>query len=152
MEPPAGWHSACPFGRKTAQALNRYLRARAGHKAAHREELWFGLWGPMTESGLYQLLEKRANEAKIGHIKTHLFRHSFAHTWLANGGQEDDLMRLPAGARARCSVATGRAPRMNARGRPTGGCRPEIACEDAVAVAPSDRPLQVALSAASREK
>jgi site-specific recombinase XerD len=36
---------ASPFGRKTAQALDRYLRARAGHKEAHREELWLGLWG-----------------------------------------------------------------------------------------------------------
>jgi len=85
---------ACPFGRKTAQALDRYLRARAGHKEAHREELWLGLWGPVTESSIYQMLEKRANQAKIGHINTHLFRHSFAHTWLANGGQEGDLMRL----------------------------------------------------------
>jgi len=95
---------ACPFGRKTAQSLDRYLRARAGHKEAHREELWLGLWGPMTESGLYQMLEKRANQAKIGHIKTHLFRHSFAHTWLANGGQEGDLMRL-AGWRSRTMLS-----------------------------------------------
>jgi hypothetical protein len=29
-----------------------------------------------------------------------LFRHTFAHTWLANGGQEQDLMRL-AGWRSR---------------------------------------------------
>lgn len=85
---------ACPFGRKTAQALDRYLRARAGHKEAQRPELWLGLWGPMTESGIYQVLEKRAEQARIGHIKTHLFRHSFAHTWLASGGQEEDLMRL----------------------------------------------------------
>ena len=36
----------------------------------------------------------------IGHVKIHLFRHSLAHTWLANGGQEGDLMRL-AGWRSR---------------------------------------------------
>lgn len=77
--------------------------ARAGHKEAQRPELWLGLW-PMTESGIYQVLEKRAEQAKIGHIKTHLFRHSFAHTWLANGGQEGDLMRL-AGWRSRTMLS-----------------------------------------------
>jgi integrase len=34
----------------------------------------------------------------------HLFRHSFAHTWLANGGQEGDLMRR-AGSRSRTMLS-----------------------------------------------
>ena len=67
---------ACPFGRKTAQALDRYLRAWSGHKEAHRAELWLGLWGPMTESGVDQMLEKRANRAKLGPLHTPSFRHS----------------------------------------------------------------------------
>ena len=40
------------------------------------------------------MLEKRANQAKIGHIKPHLFRHSFAHTWLANGEFDLAVMDL----------------------------------------------------------
>ena len=42
---------ACPFGRKTAQALDRYLRVRAAHRDAALPALWLGVWGPMTPSG-----------------------------------------------------------------------------------------------------
>jgi len=36
---------ACPFGTKTARALDRYLRARARHPYAARPELWLGRKG-----------------------------------------------------------------------------------------------------------
>lgn len=85
---------ACPFGRKTAQALDRYLRARGQHRDADRQELWLGHGGPMTQSGIYQAVRDRCLAAGIGHVFTHLFRHGFAHQWLANGGNEGDLMRL----------------------------------------------------------
>jgi site-specific recombinase XerD len=39
---------AVPFGRKTAKALDRYLRARTRHKQAHSERLWLGPKGPLT--------------------------------------------------------------------------------------------------------
>jgi integrase/recombinase XerC len=39
---------ALPVGRKTAQALDRYLRAREGHRLAHLPHLWVGRNGPMT--------------------------------------------------------------------------------------------------------
>ena len=94
---------ACPFGPKVAAALDRYLRARAPHFAAASERLWVGLSGPMTDSGIRQALEARARLAGIGKIHPHLFRHTFAHTWLAGGGQETDLMRL-AGWRSRAMV------------------------------------------------
>ncbi len=85
---------ACPFGRKTAQALDRYLRVRAKRRDAGRPELWLGYRGPMTDSGIYQAVESRANAAGIGHIHLHQFRHSFAHQWLAEGGNEGDLMMI----------------------------------------------------------
>jgi integrase len=37
---------------------------------------------------------KRAAQAGLPRIHAHQFRHSFAHMWLADGGQEGDLMRL----------------------------------------------------------
>jgi integrase/recombinase XerC len=43
---------ALPIGRKTAQALDRYLRAREGHRSAHLPHLWVGRNGPMTPSGI----------------------------------------------------------------------------------------------------
>jgi len=91
---------ACPFGRKTAVALDRYLRARLKHRDAARADLWLGHAGPMTDNGLYQVLQKRAQAAGLGKVHPHQLRHSFAHAWLASGGNEGDLMRL-AGWRSR---------------------------------------------------
>lgn len=94
---------AVPYGRKTADALRRYLRARTQHPAADLPNLWLGKKGAVTVSGVAQLLERRAKEAGVADVHPHRFRHSFAHTWLANGGQEQDLMRL-AGWRSRQMV------------------------------------------------
>ena len=45
------------------------------------------------------MLEPRPG-GRAARLYTHLFRHTFAHQWLAQGGQEGDLMRL-AGWRSR---------------------------------------------------
>ncbi|MHB1162837.1 MAG: tyrosine-type recombinase/integrase [Chloroflexota bacterium] len=91
---------ACPFGRKTALALDRYLRARVKHRDTQLPSLWLGHKGGMTGSGIFMLILRRATEAGLEGVHPHLFRHSFAHSWLAAGGQEGDLMRL-AGWRSR---------------------------------------------------
>jgi site-specific recombinase XerD len=91
---------AAPFGARTADVLRRYLRARARHPLASRPELWLGRQGAMTDSGIRQMLERHATEAGIENLHPHRFRHTFAHRWLAEGGQEQDLMRL-AGWRSR---------------------------------------------------
>lgn len=95
---------AVPFGRKTAQALDRYLRTRAKHRHAERPELWLGHAGPLTDSGIYQAMRDRAEAASIEDFHPHLLRHTFAHTWLAAGGNEGDLMRL-AGWRSRSMLS-----------------------------------------------
>ncbi|HVL27092.1 MAG TPA: tyrosine-type recombinase/integrase [Acidimicrobiales bacterium] len=84
----------CPFGSKTGLALGRYLRLRGAHNSASSEALWVGKKGPLTETGLTQMLWRRAEQAGIGKIHPHQFRHTFAHTWLAQGGDEGDLVRL----------------------------------------------------------
>jgi site-specific recombinase XerD len=91
---------AVPYGSKTADALRRYLRARAQHPKAESPTLWLGKQGPMTHWGIRQMLERRAAEAGVENVHPHRFRHTYAHTWLAAGGQEQDLMRL-AGWRSR---------------------------------------------------
>jgi site-specific recombinase XerD len=91
---------AVPFGRRTALALDRYLRARAQHLQADTELLWLGRRGPLTDDGVYDAIRRRTAEAGLGPVHPHLFRHTFAHSWLAQGGQEQDLMML-AGWRSR---------------------------------------------------
>jgi site-specific recombinase XerD len=91
---------ACPFGRKSSQALDRYLRARARRKQADAPALWLGRTGPMTANGIYQAIRERAVAAGLGGVTPHQFRHTFAHLWLSHGGTEGDLMRL-AGWRSR---------------------------------------------------
>lgn len=85
---------ACPFGKKTARDLDRYLRERGKHREADADALWLGQRGKLTGWGIYQTIGRRAEQAGIGHVYTHLFRHTYAHRWLAQGGQEGDLMRL----------------------------------------------------------
>jgi len=91
---------ACPFGNRVGRDLDRYLRAGARHPHAKEPALWLGAKGIMTDSGLRQMLERRSRKAGLGHIHPHQLRHTFAHSWLAEGGGEGDLMRL-AGWRSR---------------------------------------------------
>ncbi|MGW4644549.1 tyrosine-type recombinase/integrase [Sphaerisporangium sp. NPDC004334] len=91
-----------PIGRKTAAAIDRYLRARARHK--HAESPW--LWLPergitaaggdrrLTSTGILQMLKRRAREAEISGVYTHRFRHTMATGYLDAGGDPIDLMHI----------------------------------------------------------
>lgn len=79
-----------PIGARTVKAIDRYLRARRSGARA----LWIGGKGPMTPSGVAQMIRRRANVAGIGHIHPHQFRHTFAHRWLAAEGREGDLQEI----------------------------------------------------------
>lgn len=78
----------------TAQALDRYLRARARHKHADRPGLWLGLQGQMGIRGVTVALERRAELAGIEGFHAHRLRHTFAHNWKMAGGSEESLMAL----------------------------------------------------------
>lgn len=90
----------CPYGARTAEALSRYLRSRRAHPFASLDWFWLGKKGRFADNGMRQMLDRRTADAGLPHIHLHQFRHSFAHLWLAGGGQEQDLMRL-AGWRSR---------------------------------------------------
>ncbi len=84
----------CPFGNRTAQARDRYLRRRAAHAHAQRLELWLAPKGPLSDSGILQVLRRRGATAGIEKLHPNQFRHTYAHMWLAEGGNEGDLMHL----------------------------------------------------------
>ena len=93
------------YGPKTADALRRYLRVRVAHpQAKNANALWLGKKGKLTDSGVRQLLERRAADAGVKNVHPHKFRHTFAHNQLAEGTQETDLMRM-AGWRVRQMVS-----------------------------------------------
>jgi site-specific recombinase XerD len=82
------------FTYDTARALDRYLRERAKHRQARVPALWLGVrGGPMTASGIYQMIERRGREVAVD-VNPHKFRHHFSHTFLDRGGAEGDLMEL----------------------------------------------------------
>jgi site-specific recombinase XerD len=83
-----------PLGRKVVQALDRYLRVRAKHAEARGPWLWLGRKGRLNDSGISQMLRRRAHEAGIGEIHAHMFRHGAAHELSAAGMGDSDLMRL----------------------------------------------------------
>jgi site-specific recombinase XerD len=86
---------AVPFGQKPGKALMMYIhKARNGHPDAGSEWVWLGRKGRLTDTGIAQMLRRRAREAGIGDIHPHLFRHSAAHNLMAEGMSEGDLMRL----------------------------------------------------------
>ncbi len=95
---------ACPFGHKTGQALDRYLRLRARRADAGEPWLWLGKRGRLTETGIEQVVKRRGRAAGLPDVHPHQFRHTYAHQWLAAGGSEGDLMRL-AGWKSRQMLA-----------------------------------------------
>jgi integrase/recombinase XerD len=81
------------FTYDTARALDRFVRERAKHPAARLSALWLGLRGPMTPSGVYQMIERSGIESGV-EVNPHKFRHTFTHVFLDRGGAEGDLMEL----------------------------------------------------------
>jgi site-specific recombinase XerD len=78
-----------------ARSLDRYLRVRARHAQASRPRLWLAVSnrGPMTASGIRQVIVRRGRQCRID-VFPHRFRYHFSHTWLDRGGAEGDLMEL----------------------------------------------------------
>jgi site-specific recombinase XerD len=88
-----------PFGRATAQAMDRYLRTAAkylGRSLTKADPLWISYKrrDALTVWGVGQMIERRCQMAGIPHIHPHQFRHTFAHQWKLHEGNEDALMRI----------------------------------------------------------
>lgn len=85
-----------PFGTKSAEALDRYLRARRSDRHAAADGLWLGEKGKgaLTPNGVYQVVKRRGRAVGLEDLHPHMFRHLASHRWLAAGGSEGDLMSL----------------------------------------------------------
>lgn len=92
-----------PIGRKSAAAIDRYLRARARLSHASSPWLWLPVRGitaqggerRLTATGIQQMLERRGREAGIqGRLHPHRFRHTMADDYLEAGGDPLNLMRI----------------------------------------------------------
>lgn len=96
-----------PLGRKSAAALDRYLRARARHRHAASPWLWLGVAGRdpghFGSGGIQDMIERRGQAAGIEGLGPHWFRRTFAHDWLQAGGSELDGMRI-AGWKTRAMI------------------------------------------------
>ena len=51
------------IGAKTVRALDRYRRLRAAHRRSDLPWLWLGVRGPVTRSGIRQIVQKRGRQA-----------------------------------------------------------------------------------------
>lgn len=90
-----------PYTPETADTLRKYLRIRADQPGAKRGHtaLWLahggrGNGGPLGDSGLRRMLDRRLERVGLPSLHPHQFRHTWAHLYLLDGGQETDLMRL----------------------------------------------------------
>lgn len=83
------------FSARTARALDRYVRTvRAAHRWSHLPALFLTQRGALSPDGARERLRIRGEMAGITGLHPHQFRHTFAHDFLVNGGQERDLKRL----------------------------------------------------------
>lgn len=126
------------FGVVTAQAIDRYLRARTRYVDERRRQerasaadsathLWIGRKGALGATGLAELLRTRARQAGIPRLYPHLFRHTYAHNAQAAGMSETDLMTI-AGWKSRSMLS-----------RYAASTRQERALASAKALSPVDR-------------
>ncbi|HUY07197.1 MAG TPA: tyrosine-type recombinase/integrase [Acidimicrobiales bacterium] len=59
---------ACPFGAKTGQAIDRYLRERTKRPEAALPWLWLGKRGQLSASGIRQMVRRHGELAGLGLI------------------------------------------------------------------------------------
>jgi site-specific recombinase XerD len=110
---------ACPFGDKTGQALERYLRERTKHRLARSDHLWLGGRGEMTDNGIGQALRRRARAAGLPHLHPHMFATRSRIAGSLRAARSRTSCALLVGAVGRCSLDTVPALLINERGTRT---------------------------------
>jgi integrase/recombinase XerD len=84
-----------PFGPVTSRSIDRYIRARRGHRLADSPRMWLGDRGRgFSYDALWKTLKARAEAAGLVDFHPHVLRHSFSARWLDAGGSEGGLMAI----------------------------------------------------------
>jgi len=117
------------FGRKAAWALDRYLTERARHRNAEVSAMWLGEKGkgPMTGSGVFQMIQRRGERIGVKGLHPHTMRHTWAHLMKQSNMSDDEIMK----------IAGWRSPQMLARYAASTAA--ERARDSARRLAPGDR-------------
>jgi site-specific recombinase XerD len=108
------------FGKRSAVALDRYLRVRAKHKHGKSNDLWLAertgpVSGAMTGDGIYQMIRRRGEQIGAPWLRPHILRHTWAHQNKLEGRLHDDELQRLAGWRSRQMLARYGASVANAR-------------------------------------
>lgn len=82
------------FSPSAAVALDRYQRERRRHQWSKSPALWVGPKGPLTDSGISQLIRRRGAAADIDGIHPHQLRHTWAHLMKVGGMADEEVMAL----------------------------------------------------------
>lgn len=82
------------YGHTTARELDRYLRVRVSSPWSHVDALWLGKYGPLTDSGIGQMLARRSKMAGLPRIHPHTLRHTWVSRSLSSGIPETVVARL----------------------------------------------------------
>ena len=91
-----------PLGKRSRKAIDLHLFARAKHPKADEPFLWIGERSRVSPSGLYQIVEKRCEEAEIPRVHPHQFRHTFAHKMQQANSTTPTFCTWPVGERGKC--------------------------------------------------
>lgn len=83
-----------PYGTKTADALDRYLRMRDSHKHHEHDGLWLCSRGQLGYYSFRAMLVRRCRAAGMQAIHPHLLRHSAADRAMAADISDIDMMTL----------------------------------------------------------
>lgn len=85
------------LGPTAAKSLWKYLHQYRKAVSEHVQHVFLGRGGRrLTYAGLYQIVKVVGQRAEIEHVDLHphTFRHTFAFSWLANGGDVFKLSRV----------------------------------------------------------
>ena len=83
-----------PFGASVRSALSSYLARRAD---VETKQVFVNQYGePITRHGVAYMLRERGKAAGITGVRLspHTLRHTFARTWLLNGGDAMSLQKM----------------------------------------------------------